>query len=234
MTDRRYSEEEVAAIFERAAEAQKTARRQLLPGEGMMLADLQEIGREVGLPPELVAQAARSMDQGGRPSSKAFLGLPIGVGHTIDLDRRLSDEEWEHLVVDLRETFDARGTVRYDGPFRQWTNGNLQALLEPTATGHRIRLRTVKGDARGLMTVGLAILGVTATTLIALGMAGQLSVGWPSKGFLSAIGLGMFGIGAIRLPGWARLRRRQMEAVAARLALAAKSQRPDDPPTEES
>ncbi len=53
-------------------------------------------------------------------------------------------------------------------------------------------------------------------------------------GFLSAIGLGMFGIGAIRVPGWARLRRRQMEAVAARLALATKSEPPDDPPTEEA
>ena len=58
MTEPRYNEEEVAAIFERAAEAQQTARRHLPPGEGMTLADLQEIGREVGIPPELVAQAA--------------------------------------------------------------------------------------------------------------------------------------------------------------------------------
>ncbi len=166
MTERRYSEEEVAAIFGRATEAQQSPRRQLPPGEGMTLDDLQEIGREVGIPPELVVQAARSMDQRGRPATRTYLGLPIGVGRTIDLDRRLSEEEWEHLVIDLRDTFDAQGTVRYDGPFRQWTNGNLQALLEPTATGHR-------------------------------------------------------------------LRRRQMEAVAARLALAAKSQPPDEPPTEE-
>ena len=222
MTDRRYSEEEVAAIFERAAEAQKTARRQLLPGEGMMLADLQEIGREVGLPPELVAQAARSMDQGGRPSSKAFLGLPIGVGHTIDLDRRLSDEEWEHLVVDLRETFDARGTVRYDGTFRQWTNGNLQALLEPTATGHRIRLRTVKGNSRAMMSAGLGLFGAMGALVVALAVGGGLGEAGSltGVGFLAAMGLGMFGIGAMSLPGWARARRRQMEAVAARLALA--------------
>ena len=235
MTERRYSEEEVAAIFERAAEVQQTARRQLPPGEGMTLADLQEIGREVGIAPELVAQAARSMDQGGRAAARTFLGLPIGVGRTVELDRRLSEEEWERLVVDLRETFDARGTVRYDGPFRQWTNGNLQALLEPTATGHRIRLRTVKGDARALMTAGLGSLGVAAAVLVALAVAGGL--GDPGSltgvGFLTAIGLGMFGIGALRLPGWARLRRRQMEGVAARLALAAESQPTDDPPTDE-
>jgi len=230
MSERRYSEDEVAAIFERAAEAQKTARRQLPPGEGMRLADLQEIGSEVGLPPELVAQAARSLDRGGHPSSRTFLGLPIGVGRTVELDRRLSDEEWEHLVVDLRETFDARGTVRYDGTFRQWTNGNLQVLLEPTATGHRLRLRTLKGNSRSMMTAGLASLAFAATILIARAVTGGLgdTGSLTGVGFLSAMALGMFGLGAISLPGWARTRRRQMEAVASRLALATKSQPPDD------
>lgn len=234
MTERRYSEDEVAAIFERAASAQQAARRQLRPGEGMTLADLQEIGREVGLPPESVAQAAQSLDQAGRPASQTFLGLPIGVGRTVELDRRLSDEEWERLVVDLRETFDARGTVRYDGPFRQWTNGNLQALLEPTATGHRIRFRTLNGNARGMMTGGLAILGIAAALLIAAAVTGKVGEVVSVSALLSTIGLGMFGGGALRLPGWARLRRRQMEAVASRLALTTKSQPPNDPPTQQS
>jgi hypothetical protein len=236
MTERRYNEDEVAAIFERAAEAQQSVRRQLPPGEGMTLADLQEIGREVGIPAELVAQAARSMDRGGQPASRSFIGLPIGVGLTVDLDRPLSDEEWERLVVDLRETFDARGSVRYDGPFRQWTNGNLQALLEPTPTGHRVRLQTVKGDSRALMTGGVGMLGVAAATLAAVAVASGLgdTGALTGVGFLSLMGLGMFSIGALRLPRWAQLRRRQMEGVAARLALAAESQSPDDAPTEKS
>lgn len=222
MTERRYGEEEVAKIFERAAEAQQTARRQLPPGEGMTLADLQEIGREVGIPPELVTQAAVTLDQVGPPASRRFLGLPIGVGRTIELDRTLSDEEWERLVVDLRETFDARGTVRQDGSLRQWTNGNLQALLEPTESGHRLRLQTVKGDARAMMNGGLGLLGVAAATFIAVAIGGLGDAGaLTGVGFLSLMGAGMFGLGALRLPGWARLRRRQMEGVAARLALAA-------------
>ena len=232
MTEPRYSEEDIAAIFERAAEAQQTARRHLPPGDGMTLAELQEIGREVGIPAELVAQAARSMDRAGKPARRTFLGLPIGVGQTVDLGRRLTDEEWERLVVDLRETFDARGKVRDDGSFRQWTNGNLQALLEPTATGHRLRLQTMKGDARGLMAGGLGLLGIAAATLVAMAVAGHLA-DFAGVAFLSAAGLGMFGLGAIRLPGWARLRRRQMEGVAARLALAAQSEPPNDLPAEQ-
>jgi len=229
MTERRYSEDEVAAIFERAAEAQQTARRHLPPGEGMTLADLQEIGREVGIPPELVAQAAQSIYEPSRQPSRRFLGLPIGVGRTLDLDRRLSNAEWERLVVDLRETFDARGTVTTEGSFRQWTNGNLQALLEPTETGHRLRLRTVNGNARGLMAAGLGLLGVAAATLIAMVLKGRLA-DFGGVAFLMSMGLGMFGLGALRLPRWARRRRHQMEAVAARLALAAQSPSSTDTP----
>ncbi len=230
MTERRYSEEEVAAIFERAAEAQQTARRHLPPGEGMTLADLQEIGREVGIPPELVAQAAQSIHEPSRQPSRRFLGLPIGVGRTLDLERRLSDAEWERLVVDLRETFDARGTVKTDGSFRQWTNGNLQALLEPTATGHRLRLQTVKSEARGVMTVGLGFIGVAGAVMTAAAATGHAGEAFETIAILSTIGLGVFGSIALRLPRWARRRRHQMEAVAARLALAVQSPSSSDQP----
>jgi hypothetical protein len=228
MTERRYTEDEAAAVFKRAAEAQQTARRPLTSGEGMTLDDLQEIGREVGIPPALIAQSARVLDREGRPSSRTFLGLPLGVGRTIELGRRLTDEEWEHLVVDLRETFDARGTVRQDGGFRQWTNGNLQALLEPTPDGHRLRLRTLNGNARALMALGLAALATCGAMALTFALNGRPfdADAMTGIGFLSIIGLGAFSSGALRLPGWARLRRRQMEDVAARLGLAASS--PED------
>lgn len=221
MSERRYSEEEIAAIFERAAEAQQTGRRQLSADEGLTLTELQEIAGEVGIPGELVVRAAQSLERSARRTSQWFLGLPIGVGRTVDLGRRLTDDEWERLVVDLRETFDARGKLRFDGAFREWTNGNLQALLEPTATRHRLRLRTVKGSSRGLMNGGLALLGIAAATLVASVLAGKgAAETWSMVAFMSAMGAGMFGIGALQLPGWARLRQRQMDGVAARLALA--------------
>jgi hypothetical protein len=39
-----------------------------------------------------------------------------------------------------------------------------------------------------------------------------------SMGFLATMGAALFGLGALRLPGWARTRRQQMEEIAARLA----------------
>ncbi|MEP6999141.1 MAG: hypothetical protein ABI969_01600 [bacterium] len=186
---------------------------------GLTLAALQEIGREVGISAESISLAARSLDQAPQSTATTFLGLPIGVGQTVEFDRPLSDSDWERLVGDLRTTFNARGAVRYDGPFRQWTNGNLQALLEPTATGHRLRLQTSKGDARALMTTGGILLGGAAATMIAISAGGTL--GKPGSlvgiGFMALMGVGMFAAGALRVPGWARLRKTQIDNIIARL-----------------
>ena len=223
MTERRFTEAEVAAIFAQAVEAPVPGQRQLPSSEGMTLAQLQEIGREVGILPEQLAQAAKSIELGGRASSRTFLGLPIGVGVSAELGRKLTDDEWERVVVDLRETFDARGKQSRDGSFRQWTNGNLQVLLEPSATGHRIRLRSVKGDARGLMLGGLAMFGfagVAWTSAMFRGALGDLALLSPVL-TLGTMGLGMLAAGGLRLRGWARLRRQQMEEIAARVAAIA-------------
>ena len=231
MSERRFNEAEVAAIFERATEAQQTGQRQLPTGEGMTLAQLQEIGKEVGIAPEMVANAASAIDRVGSPTSRSFLGLPIGVGRTVDLGRKLTDEEWERLVVDLRETFDARGNVKHEGSLRQWTNGNLQALLEPTATGHRLRLRTMKGNALAWMTGGLGMVAVAAATSIATAL-GINDTGIASQAFIAIMGAGMFSVGALLVPGWARVRRRQMEEIAGRLAPAGKTLPAPDPRNE--
>jgi hypothetical protein len=219
MNERRFNDDEVAAIFAKATDVTTTTSQRHLPSsDGLTLAELQEIGREVGITPDRVAQAAAAIDRVGTATSRRFLGLPLGVGRTVELDRRLSDAEWDQLVVDLRETFDARGTVRQEGSFRQWTNGNLQALLEPTATGHRIRLRTINAGMRAWMMGGLGMLGIATATSVAavLGGAGAESVA--SVAQLGVIGAGMFAFGALRVPGWARRRQKQMEAIAEKVA----------------
>ena len=227
MPERRYSDDEAAAIFRQAAELQQAAllrsqssNQSALVREqrtdGMTLAQLQDIGREVGIPEELVAHAAGSLDRKGRSWVRRFLGLPVGVGQTISLERTITDAEWERLVVDLRDTFDARGRQHSEGSFRQWTNGNLQALLEPTPSGHQLRLRTLKGDAFVQMTTGLAVV-VFAGFLAMLRLITIGGVPAGPVGVLTAAGLAMFAIGAVRLPGWARTRREQMREIIERL-----------------
>jgi hypothetical protein len=220
MAERRYNDKEIAAIFRAAAEeGPPSSQREVARDEGLTLTELQAIGGEVGISSEAVAQAARAVDVRLGAASRTFLGLRIGVARTVNLNRRLTDEEWERLVVQLREVFNARGRTRSDGSLRQWTNGNLQVLLEPTETGHRLRFGTTHGAARAAIGAGLATLGVTAIVAISGAFWGTLGDAASGIALMAAAGLGMIASGALRLPRWARLRQQQMEALARQVAL---------------
>jgi len=222
MPERRFTDTEIAAILEQASNADAPSRAGAESADGLTLAQLEDIGREVGISPDAIRQAALVVDRGGLATARRLVGLPLGVGRVVYLERALTDDEWDRFVVDLRETFAARGVVRRDGSLRQWTNGNLQVLLEPAAGGYRVRMKTVRQQSRVLMRAGLGFLGAAAVTLAATAVGGSLHGG---SVFLAAelfaMGAGMFTAGAIRLPSWARRRRSQMEELAGRLAAIA-------------
>jgi hypothetical protein len=94
----------------------------------------------------------------------------------------------------------------------------------------------MRPEARTLMMAGIGFAGVSVAAWIGAMIAGI--AGQPGKvldvGTFALIGATLFGLGALRLPGWARLRRRQMEEVAERLALASSSTPSGDSGEEES
>jgi hypothetical protein len=214
--ERRYQEDEVAEIFE-AASAPALSRGDPAPNQGLTLAELQAIGREVGIAPERIAEAAASLAR-SQPSlpRRTELGMPLSAAHVIDLPRALTDREWALVVADLRETFNARGHEASQGVTRQWANGNLHAFVEPTKTGYRLRLGTVKGDALALNRMG----GFGIAMGLVVGIVPFVS-GDPAATVSSAVALGGMGVGAfvfnaLRLPRWVRLREQQMKEVAER------------------
>jgi hypothetical protein len=218
MSERRYNDEETAAIFRAAADDRRLPQGQTSGNDGLTLAQLQAIGGEVGISSDAVASAATAIDIHREATERTFLGLPIAVSRTVDLNRQMTDREWELLVVRLREVFNARGTTRSEGSFRQWTNGNLHVLLEPTEHGQRLRFGTFNRAARMSITSGLMALGMAGVVAVTSAMGGTLVHATPSLGMFGLIGFGMIANGALRLPGWARLRGRQMEALAAGVA----------------
>lgn len=218
MSERRYSEDEAAEIFRLAAELEERSPRAIAKSDGLTMAQLQEIGREAGLNPDLIARAATAATTSVPATANRAFGLPISVGRTIELDRPFSDQDWERLVSELRQTFDARGVIRYDGPFREWSNGNLHVLVEPTPGAHRIRFRTTNGLSRSLLAGGglmVVASGLVATISMAAGTAAAEALS--TMGVLMSMATAMVGFGAIRLPAWARLRRQQMDDLAERV-----------------
>lgn len=218
MTDRRYSDEEVAEIFKRAATAPSNLPAPPEVGDGLSLSQLQEVGLEVGIGAEQVAAAARSLDSAPVANVGTLLGLPIAVRESVELGRRLTDAEWSQMVVAARETFAARGKLRDEGEFREWSNGNLAMMLEPSPTGHRIRFQTRNGNAEGMVRLGAMMTGfggVMAAVGLGIGGAKAAKMMVLVSMFL---GLGvLFGAGAlIRLPPWARRRGEQMRQLASK------------------
>jgi len=76
----------------------------------------------------------------------------------------------------------------------------------------------VKGDARTAMGSGLAIVGVAGAVAVSSALGGHLHAAISGIALLAIAGIGVFATGAFRLTSWARLRGRQMESIAARLA----------------
>jgi len=227
MTDRQYDEDEVAAIFRAATEQPEPTTLPARSSKGLTLGELQSIAREAGISPDAVARSAQALDRSREPlAAQTFLRLPIAVERTVALDRRLTDEEWELLVVDLRTVFQARGVVRSTGSLREWSNGNLHALLEPTPAGHQLRLRTFKGNARSSVGMGALMLGMSVAVGALVAANGTLAHAAPALGALAVAGAALVANGTLRLPGWARLRRRQMDNVIERLTAATKPERP--------
>lgn len=218
MTDeRRYEEDEVAAIFENAASPRAASENAVARAGGLTLAELQAIGREVGVAPDRIAEAAAAID--GRRSAqprRTILGVPISVGRSIDLPRAPTDREWEMLLVELRETFGARGRTSSQGSIREWWNGNLHAYVEPTESGYRLRIGTVKGSAGPLTLAGAAGM---ATGLSVVGLVFATSgVFDPGPLVLGGMGAAAIAWNAVTLPAWASRRERQMQHLAARAA----------------
>jgi hypothetical protein len=131
----------------------------------------------------------------------------------VDLPRPLTDLEWQRLVANLRETFNATGSVEDAGGLRQWWNGNLRVLVEPTGSGYRLRMTTTKGDFRALTAMGFSILTMALLLFFVGGVSGGVDAAGPV--FLGLMGLVTLGVNLGRMPSWAGTRSRQMDQLAA-------------------
>ncbi|HET9947599.1 MAG TPA: hypothetical protein VFQ22_01615 [Longimicrobiales bacterium] len=214
--ERRYDDEEVAAILADATDTRAGTRTRVASGEGLTLAELHEIADEVGIPRELVTRAAKRVEARRAATVQRWMGVPVGVGRTLELPRALTDGEWHRLVARLRETFAATGRVEVSGDLRQWWNGNLRVAIEPAGEGHRLRMTTLKGDLRPMLAMGSFLLTLALVLYVVGILTGATDAG--ASTLLGLLGAGTVGLGIGRMPLWARTRSRQMEEIAAEVA----------------
>ncbi len=215
--DRRYQDDEIRQIFEAAAAAPESGQTAPSAAEGFTLAELQEIGNEVGLAPDRIADAASALEvRRDIPPYRTFLGMPVAVSRTVDLPRAPTDREWEMLVAELRETFHARGKVESTTGSRHWVNGNLHAYVEPTEAGYRLRMGTVKGDARPMHMMGIVGVVVGLFMMMGVVLGGAQLDELVITSIIAVLGGGALVANRVRLPQWAWEREQQMTRIASR------------------
>ncbi|MCG8467567.1 MAG: hypothetical protein MJB57_05065 [Gemmatimonadetes bacterium] len=215
--ERRYGEDEVGEIFSLATSEGEAALPALSQQEGLTLAELQEVGREIGVSPERVAQAAATLD--GRPGSvpaRTLLGVPVTVGRIVDLPREATDREWQFLVAELRETFGEKGEVSAEGGVREWSHGKLHAVLEETEAGHRLRLGAESDGAAGAMSMGFVGIGMALFFFIVMIAADRTGGALVIPTLFALAGAGALVGTRMLLPKWTDQVGDQMDHIAGR------------------
>jgi hypothetical protein len=211
--ERRYQDHEIREILDLAIGQEDGPAPTLPAADGLTLFQLQDVGREVGVPPERISQAVAVFEGRGEfvPRGTA-LGLPTSVGRVVQLPRSPSEREWELIIAELRTTFGVKGEVTSQGSLREWSHGTLHAFLEPTETGHRLRLTdsslAVAGIPLGGFIVALAL-------LVFVVLLGKEDPGFrfAVPAFFGLIGGGLVAGSALSLPKWAREQERRMEHI---------------------
>jgi hypothetical protein len=212
--ERRYQDHEVRQILELAVVEEESPARLLPAGDGLTLVELQEVASQVGVPPSRIAKAAADFEARGEslPRGKA-LGLPVSVGRVLQLPRNPTDREWELMIAELRTTFGGKGEVTSHGGLREWSQGTMHAFVEPTETGHRLRLTDSNIGAVGGVVLGGALLAFALLIFIVLLGKDDPGFRFAVPGFFSLIGGGLITGGTMALPRWARDQEERMEHI---------------------
>lgn len=221
-SDRKYRDEEVKEIFDLAVSSDEVGRSALSDEGGLTLAELQAVGLEVGVEPARIAEAALAVDTRRETAPhQTSLGMPVSVGRAIELPGAVTDGEWQLVVAEFREVSGEKGQLTSQEGARGWTGGDLHAVLEPTETGHRLRLRAQKDNAVAVTRMGAAGLGLGLLLFVFFllnAAVGDVAV----PGFvISLLVAGWGGVAlapnVLGLPRWAHKREGQMEYLAGRV-----------------
>lgn len=150
MSERRFTDREVARILQRATELDRDQEAPAT-GRGLTLAQLREVGAEAGIPPDLVSRAAGELERRALPRPTTLLGSPLAKRQTRSIPASLPREAMARLVRTVDERVPAQGTaVEALGSVR-WTSQDRflsrQIALEPTENETLIRVEE-RYDAR--------------------------------------------------------------------------------------
>ncbi|MEJ2542162.1 MAG: hypothetical protein P8188_19735 [Gemmatimonadota bacterium] len=171
MNDRRFTEEEFAQILHAASEIQArrgTPGTALAQGTGTSLEEIQAIAREVGIDPDVVAEAASRL-VAARAGKEGLLTTHYLLSDTVP--GKLSDDGRVAVLQAIRETSAIHGDGDVSGVGVEWSSPKSDT------TQFRVSVYDVQGNQEVRVSVdrrGTAILTHFPTTM--LGFVGGMAV----------------------------------------------------------
>ncbi len=116
---RSYNEKEIGGLIQRATELHE--RTTGAPERSLSLEEIQHIAAELGLPPEHVQTAALELeDRLNSDKTFSLWGGPFVIDQARVVGGTMTEEQWEHIVLELRRFTGRTGQVSEVGRAREW------------------------------------------------------------------------------------------------------------------
>lgn len=197
--ERRYSDDEVSLILRKAADLQVQGAAR---AEGLTLDAIQEIAREVGIRPEVIAEAAAMIASGGTDVTGAARSSADKFRLEIFSPGEATDEQLADLPSVIRKVMEHQGKVSGVLGSIEWATvgqpSQVAVVIRKTPNGTRLEIVADRGGAAVLTlvptTIGGFLLGAIGGAIIEPGVAG-------------GVALLAGGIGSGAVVGWAIWRR---------------------------
>jgi hypothetical protein len=144
MSERRYTDEEVARLLQRAADLDRDSGAPTL-ARGLSLTELRDIAAEAGIDPGMVTRAASEIPgRGTRRPTEALLGGSGVVGRTAAFPGRMDREALGRLVEIVDAESPEQGTVGEALGSIRWTSKgrflSRQVVLRPGESESVVRV----------------------------------------------------------------------------------------------
>ena len=226
-SDRRFTDQEVALVLQRAAEIEER-RSTSAAGRGLTLGELRDIAKEVGLSPDVIDEAVVAVRTGVRPRGGSLLGASLSNKVVRGVPGRLDEDGLQRLIRVVEDRVEETGTVSEALGTVRWTSvvrghrfdRTMQVSL--SAKDQETQIQVVQRYPSGLRAIlhglptawGAMIGGAIAASVAVVPVVG-IGIG------LGGAALGL-GIGRSVWQMLARKSAREVERVAGELAEAAR------------
>jgi len=224
---RRFTDQEVALVLQRAAEIEER-RATTAPARGLTVGELRDIARDVGLSPDVIDEAIRTMQVGGRAPTRSLLGAPLSHKLVRGVPGVLGEESMQSLIRLLEEQVEVTGTVTQALGTVRWTSVGRGHKFDRTtqvsfsANAAETQIQVVQRYPSSIRAILHLVPGLWG------GAIGGAVVASANVGGLAALGVAVVSVAggaAIGRAIWALLSRRnaaQVQRIAHDLAEAAR------------